>query len=184
MARLIYSAISSLDGYVADEDGNFDWAVPDEEVHAFINDLTRPFGTYLYGRRLYETMVGWETAHTLADQSPLTRDFAQIWQAAKIVYSKTLDTASSARTRIIHHRGLRVRPAARPRAAPSIATSRSETANGSRAPTTRPYPALSSRKETTPAPATTSGTAPIRTNNMVLACARSTTTSSPGLWPL
>ena len=101
MDTLIYSAIASLDGYVADEDGNFDWAVPDEEVHAFINDLDRPVGTYLYGRRMYETMVGWETDHTLADQSLLMRDFAEIWQAAnKIVYSKTLEAVSTARTRI------------------------------------------------------------------------------------
>jgi dihydrofolate reductase len=101
MARLIYSAISSLDGYVADEDGNFDWAAPDEEVHAFINDLTRPFGTYLYGRRLYETMVGWETDPTLAEHSPEMEDFARIWQAAdKIVFSRTLEAASTARTRI------------------------------------------------------------------------------------
>jgi dihydrofolate reductase len=101
MAKLIYLMIASLDGYVADEDGNFDWAVPDEEVHAFINDLDRPIGTYLYGRRMYETMVGWETDPTLADQSPLMRDFAQIWQAAdKIVYSKTLEAVSTARTRI------------------------------------------------------------------------------------
>ncbi len=91
MSRLIYSAIASLDGYIADEDGNFDWAVPDEEVHSFINDLDRPLGTYLYGRRMYETMVGWETDPTLAEQSPLMRDFAEIWQAAdKIVYSRTL----------------------------------------------------------------------------------------------
>jgi dihydrofolate reductase len=101
MAELIYAVITSLDGYVADEDGNFDWAVPDEEVHTFINDLERPIGSYLYGRRMYEVMVGWETAHTLADQPPFTLDFADIWQAAdKIVYSKTLETASSARTRI------------------------------------------------------------------------------------
>ncbi len=101
MAKLIYSAITSLDGYVADEDGNFEWAVPDEEVHTFINDLERPVGTYLYGRRMYEVMVAWETAHTLPDQPPFMQDFAQIWQAAdKIVYSKTLETVSSARTRI------------------------------------------------------------------------------------
>ena len=101
MAKLIYSAIASLDGYVADEDGNFDWAVPDEEVHAFINDLDRPVGTYLYGRRMYETMVGWETDPTLADRSPLMRDFAQIWRAAdKIVYSRTLERVTTARTRI------------------------------------------------------------------------------------
>jgi dihydrofolate reductase len=101
VAKLIYSAITSLDGYVADEDGNFDWAVPDEEVHTFINDLERPVGTYLYGRRMYEVMVGWETDYTLAEQSPVMRDFAQIWQAAdKIVYSKTLEAVSTARTRI------------------------------------------------------------------------------------
>ena len=101
MAKLIYSAIASLDGYVADEEGNFDWAIPDEEVLAFINDLEEPVGTYLYGRRLYEVMVGWETDPTLADRSPLMRDFAQIWQAAdKIVYSKTLEAVSTARTRI------------------------------------------------------------------------------------
>ena len=101
MAKLIYSAITSLDGYVADEDGNFDWAAPDEEVHTFVNDLERPAGTYLYGRRMYEVMAYWETAHTLADQPPFVRDYAEIWQAAdKIVYSKTLETVSSARTRI------------------------------------------------------------------------------------
>jgi dihydrofolate reductase len=101
MAKLIYSAITSLDGYVADESGNFDWAAPDDEVHRFVNDLERPIGTYLYGRRMYETMLYWETAHTVADQPPVVRDFTQIWQAAdKIVYSKTLETASSARTRI------------------------------------------------------------------------------------
>ena len=101
MAKLIYSAIASLYGYVADEEGNFDWAVPDEEVHAFINDLERPVGAYLYGRRLYETMLGWETDPTLADQSPVLRDFAEIWQAAdKIVYSKTLEAVPTARTRI------------------------------------------------------------------------------------
>jgi dihydrofolate reductase len=101
MAKLIYSAIQSLDGYVADEDGNFDWAEPDEEVHAFVNDLERPVGTYLYGRRLYDVMAGWETDPTLAGQSPVMRDFAEIWQAAdKTVYSKTLETVSTARTRI------------------------------------------------------------------------------------
>ncbi len=101
MAKLIYSVITSLDGYVADKDGDFDWAAPDEEVHAFVNDLERPIGTYLYGRRMYETMVYWETAHTLAGRPPVEHDYAQIWQAAdKVVYSKTLATASSARTRI------------------------------------------------------------------------------------
>ena len=101
MAKLIYSAITSLDGYIEDEDGKFDWAVPDEEVHTFINDLERPVGTYLYGRRMYDTMAGWETDPTLAAQSQLMHDFAQIWQAAdKIVYSKTLETVSTGRTRI------------------------------------------------------------------------------------
>ena len=101
MAKLIYTAITSLDGYVADEDGNFDWAEPDEEVHSFVNDLERPVGTHLYGRRMYDVMVYWETAHTLADQPAFIQDFAQIWQAAdKIVYSTTLETVSSARTRI------------------------------------------------------------------------------------
>jgi dihydrofolate reductase len=101
MAKLIYSAITSLDGYVADEDGNFDWGAPDEEVHTFVNDLQRPVGTYLYGRRLYEVMVYWEATDTFVDQPPFIQDFAEIWQAAdKIVYSKTLETVSSARTRI------------------------------------------------------------------------------------
>jgi dihydrofolate reductase len=101
MTKLIYSAITSLDGYVADEEGNFDWAAPDEEVHSFVNDLERPVGTYLYGRRMYEVMVFWETAHTRADQPPVMQDFAEIWQAAeKIVYSKTLETVSSAKTRL------------------------------------------------------------------------------------
>jgi dihydrofolate reductase len=100
MGKLIYSAITSLDGYVADEDGNFDWAEPDEEVHTFINDLERPVGTYLLGRRMYEVMVAWETI-SLSDQPPFVQDFARIWRAAdKIVYSKTLGTVSSARTRI------------------------------------------------------------------------------------
>ena len=101
MAKLIYSAITSLDGYVADEDGNFDWAEPDEEVHTFVNDLERPVGTYLYGRRMYGVMVFWETALTLADQPAFIKDYAAIWQAAdKIVYSRTLKAVSSARTHI------------------------------------------------------------------------------------
>ena len=101
MAKLIYSAIASLDGYIADEGGKFDWAAPDEEVHRFVNDLERPVGTYLYGRRMYEVMAVWETDPTLADHSPAMRDFAEIWQAAdKIVYSRTLETVSTARTRI------------------------------------------------------------------------------------
>jgi dihydrofolate reductase len=99
--KLIYSTITSLDGYVADKDGNFDWAAPDEEVHTFFNDLERKVGTYLYGRRMYEVMRYWETAHALTDQPSFMQDFAKIWRAAdKIVYSKTLETASSARTRI------------------------------------------------------------------------------------
>ena len=100
MGKLIYSAITSLDGYVNDEDGNFDWAEPDEEVHAFVNELERPIGTYLYGRRLYETMVYWETAHTHADH-PVEREYAELWQAAdKVVYSRTLAPVASARTRV------------------------------------------------------------------------------------
>ena len=99
MARLIYSAILSLDGYTSDADGRFEWAAPDEEVHAFVNELERPVGTYLYGRRMYETMRSWETAHTLAGRRPVSLDFARIWQAAdKIVYSTTLQTADTART--------------------------------------------------------------------------------------
>jgi dihydrofolate reductase len=101
MAKLIYYAISSLDGYIEDTDGSFDWAEPDEEVHTFVNDLVRPAGTYLFGRRMYETMVAWEHLRDLAVQPPAVQDFAQIWQPAeKIVYSKTLQTVSSARTRI------------------------------------------------------------------------------------
>src|SRR5438874_2028054 len=101
MAKLIYSAITSLDGYVADEEGNFDWAAPDEEVHKFVNDLERPVGTYLYGRRMYEVMVYWETERTIAGQPAFVQDFARIWrQADKIVYSRTLETVSSTRTRI------------------------------------------------------------------------------------
>ena len=101
MAKLIYSAIASLDGYVADQAGNFDWAAPDEAVHAFVNGLERPIGTHLYGRRMYEVMVYWETAHRVADQSPVERDFTEIWQATdKIVFSRSLETVSSSRTRI------------------------------------------------------------------------------------
>jgi dihydrofolate reductase len=101
VARLVYSSITSLDGYVADADGNFDWCAPDEEVHAFVNDLERPVGTYLYGRRMYEVMAFWETASTGAEQPAAMRDYAQIWQAAdKIVYSTTLPTAATARTRL------------------------------------------------------------------------------------
>jgi dihydrofolate reductase len=101
VARLIYSAITSLDGYVADEAGNFDWSVPDDEVHAVVNDLERQVGTYLYGRRMYEVMVAWESLSTTADQPLVVRDYAEIWRAAeKIVYSTALAAPSSARTRI------------------------------------------------------------------------------------
>jgi dihydrofolate reductase len=101
MVNLIYSAIASLDGYVEDEEGKFDWAMPDEELHQFVNDLERPIGTYLYGRRMYETMVFWETATAEADDPPAFSDYAGIWRAAeKIVYSRSLQTVSSARTRI------------------------------------------------------------------------------------
>jgi dihydrofolate reductase len=101
MAKLIYSAIASLDGYVEDEHGRFDWAAPDEEVHAFVNDLERAVGTYLYGRRMYETMVFWETVSTGDDEPAVVRDFARIWRGAdKIVYSRALRSPSSARTRI------------------------------------------------------------------------------------
>jgi dihydrofolate reductase len=98
VAKLIYSAITSLDGYVADAEGKWDWSMPDEEVHSFVNDLERPIGTYLYGRRMYEVMAVWET---MDDSSPVMNDYAAIWRAAeKVVYSTTLETASSARTRI------------------------------------------------------------------------------------
>jgi dihydrofolate reductase len=103
MAKLIYSAIASLDGYVADRQGNFDWAEPDEEVHVFVNDLERSVGTYLYGRRMYEVMVAWEGLQT-SDQPVFVQDFADIWRSAdKIVYSSTLQGVSSARTRIERH---------------------------------------------------------------------------------
>ena len=104
MGKLIYSAIASLDGYVEDRRGGFEWAAPDEEVHAFVNDLERSAGTYLYGRRMYETMVYWETVDTDGDEAGIARDYAEIWRAAeKVVFSRTLETASSARTRIERH---------------------------------------------------------------------------------
>lgn len=103
MGKLIYSAIGSLDGYVEDERGRFQWAAPDEEVFAFVNELERPVGTYLYGRCMYETMVVWETASTGSDQPAVEREFAELWRAAeKVVYSRTLETVSSTRTRIEH----------------------------------------------------------------------------------
>lgn len=101
MAHLIYSAIASLDGYIEDVDGKFDWAEPDEEVHNYINNLERAAGTYLLGRRMYETMRVWETDPALAAGPPIYRDYAEIWQAAdKIVYSKTLEKVSTRKTRI------------------------------------------------------------------------------------
>ena len=101
MANLIYSAISTLDGYIEDRDGNFDWAAPDEEVHSFVNNLERTVGIYLMGRRMYETMMVWETDAGFAADSPITQDYAQIWQAAhKIVYSKTLASAPTRNTQI------------------------------------------------------------------------------------
>jgi dihydrofolate reductase len=101
VARLVYSAITSLDGYIADDAGNFDWAMPDEEVHVFINDLERSVGTYLYGRRMYEVMVAWETMPARAHLPTFVLDYATIWQAAdKIVFSRTLTEVASARTTI------------------------------------------------------------------------------------
>jgi len=101
MARLIYSAIASADGYVEDAGGGFGWAAPDEELHRFVNELERPVGTYLYGRRMYQTMVYWETADQVPGQPSYAQDFTRTWQAAdKIVFSTTLASVSSARTRI------------------------------------------------------------------------------------
>lgn len=101
MAKLIFSAIASLDGYIEDEGGNFDWGAPDDEVLGFLNELERPIGTYLYGRRMYETMVYWETAEVLRDQSPMDWDWMQIWRSAeKVVYSSSLEAVSSSKTRI------------------------------------------------------------------------------------
>jgi dihydrofolate reductase len=100
VAKLIYATLCSLDGYVEDDRGKFDWAAPDEEVHGFVNELERPIGTYLYGRGMYETMVVWETMD-LAGEPPVMSDYAEIWRAAeKIVYSRSLQSAPSARTRI------------------------------------------------------------------------------------
>ncbi|WP_166878671.1 dihydrofolate reductase family protein [Salinibacterium sp. ZJ450] len=101
MANLIYSSILSLDGYIADTAGRFDWGEPDDEVHRFVNDLQRPVGTYLYGRRLYEVMVAWESPQMVDGATSVIQDFASIWRAAdKVVYSTTLDSVSSAKTRI------------------------------------------------------------------------------------
>jgi dihydrofolate reductase len=100
MAELIYSAISSLDGYVEDAGGGFQWAAPDEEVHAFVNEEERSVGTYLYGRGMYETMAVWETMDTAAEP-PVMGDFAEIWRAAeKVVFSRTLAEVGTERTRL------------------------------------------------------------------------------------
>lgn len=101
MARLIYSALASLDGYVEDAGGEIDWAAPDIELHAFVNDLERPIGTYLYGRRMYDTMSYWQTEGDAADDPEVSKDYARIWRAAeKVVYSRTLAAPSTPRTRI------------------------------------------------------------------------------------
>ena len=101
MARLIYLTNTSLDGYIEDADGRFDWSVPDDELHQFFNDLTRPVGTFLYGRRLYETMAVWETDPALSAGDPVTEEFAALWQVAdKVVWSTTLDAPLTARTRL------------------------------------------------------------------------------------
>ena len=100
MAKLIYAGIMSLDGYTADADGKFDWSMPDEEVHSFVNDLERPIGTYLYGRRMYEVMSAWEDM-SLSEEPPVMQDYAEIWRAAdKIVYSTSLESPSTAKTRL------------------------------------------------------------------------------------
>jgi dihydrofolate reductase len=101
VARLQFTSICSLDGYVADADGRFDWSQPDEDVHAFVNDLTRPLGTYLLGRRMYEVLLAWETMSSGPDQEPVIRDYAAIWRGLdKVVYSTTLQDVASTRTRI------------------------------------------------------------------------------------
>jgi dihydrofolate reductase len=101
MGKLAYAAIASLDGYVADATGDFGWAMPDEEVHAFVNDLERPVGTHLYGRRMYEVMKVWETDEILEGQPEVMRDYAEIWRAAdKIVYSRSLEEVESSRTKL------------------------------------------------------------------------------------
>ena len=101
MGKLAYSAIASLDGYVEDVDGGFGWAEPDAEVHSYVNELERPVGTYLLGRRMYETMAVWGTDPSLAAEPGPMRDFAAIWQAAeKVVYSTTLAEVWTERTRL------------------------------------------------------------------------------------
>ena len=101
MGQLIYSVIASLDGYVNDADGDFSWAMPDEELHAYVNDLMRPIGTHLYGRRLYEVMAAWQTMGTAPDDSAVARDFGELWRGAdKVVYSTTLSAVDTPRTRL------------------------------------------------------------------------------------
>ena len=102
MGKLVYSALASLDGYVEDESGSFDWAAPGEELHAYVNDQEREVGTYLYGRRMYETMEFWESPQASSpEQNPVMRDFAEIWRAAdKVVYSRSLERARTEKTRI------------------------------------------------------------------------------------
>ncbi len=101
MAHLIYTTNASLDGYTEDRDGNFDWTMPEEDYFRFITNLLRADGTHLYGRRMYESMMVWETNPNLAAESPLMRDFAEVWQAAdKIVYSRTLESVSTRKTQI------------------------------------------------------------------------------------
>src|SRR4051812_16260624 len=104
MGKLVYAAIVSLDGYVNDESGGFDWAAPDEEVHQFVNDLERPIGTYLYGRRMYDVMSYWATAEAESGESSAAQDYAVIWRAAdKVVYSRTLAGPMTPRTRVEPH---------------------------------------------------------------------------------
>jgi dihydrofolate reductase len=103
MGSLIYSTIGSLDGYIADEDGKFDWAEPDEEVHAFVNELARPVGTFLLGRRMYEVLAYWDDPPALDEQPFVVQEFTEIWRAAdKVVFSRTLETTRTARTRVAH----------------------------------------------------------------------------------
>jgi dihydrofolate reductase len=101
MGKLIYSMITSLDGYVSDSNGNFDWGAPAEELHRFINEHFASLGTYLYGRNMYEVMMFWATAHTIPDLPPHELEYARTWQAAnKIVYSSTLTEVTTERTRL------------------------------------------------------------------------------------
>jgi dihydrofolate reductase len=103
MGHLIYSVITSLDGYVNDAEGGFAWAMPDDDVHAYVNDEMRPVGTHLYGRRLYEVMAGWQTFGTSPEEPAVVRDFGELWRAAdKVVYSTTLSDVSTPRTTLEH----------------------------------------------------------------------------------